>query len=118
MKDGVSLGGPGVSLHEQPPLPPLDPPGMGRPATAPLAVAGRRVPSLTGGLAAALAVPTAVIVGLLVLIIYLGFHANGLPSGALTFGNYTSLFGDSAVWGVVRDTVIYVAATLVVSFAF
>ncbi|HEX2312463.1 MAG TPA: iron ABC transporter permease [Thermomonospora sp.] len=89
------------------------------PAPAPRPARRRfRRPTPTGLLAAVMTVPALVIVGLLVLVVYLGFRAQGSPDGALTLDNYTSLFGNAQVWEVVRNTVIYVAVSLVVALFF
>ncbi|WP_067479115.1 ABC transporter permease [Actinomadura hibisca] len=84
----------------------------------PPASATRRRPSLPGTLAVLAAFPAVAIVGLLVLVVYLGFRAHGQPDGALTLHNFTSLFGDSQVWEVVVNTVVYVAVSLAVALFF
>ncbi|MFC9974249.1 ABC transporter permease [Spirillospora sp. NPDC127200] len=88
-----------------------DPRGPGKPPPA-------RRPSLPGLLAAVISVPALCVVGLLVLVVYLGFRAHGSPDGALTLDNYRSLFGDAQVWGVVKNTLLYVAVSVVVALFF
>ncbi|WP_240489902.1 ABC transporter permease [Actinomadura atramentaria] len=65
-----------------------------------------------------IAIPSIAIVGLLGLVVYLAFRAHGTPGGALTVGNFTSLFGDAEVWSVVRNTVVYVVVTVAVALFF
>ncbi|WP_326600424.1 ABC transporter permease [Streptomyces sp. NBC_01803] len=91
------------------------PPPAGQAPPAPGRRRRRRRPTATGVLAALIAVPALCVVALLILVTYLGFRENGSPDGALTFDNYTSLFGDSQVWEVVLNTLIYVAVTQVVA---
>ncbi|MCP2338957.1 ABC transporter permease [Actinomadura rupiterrae] len=87
------------------------------PPAAPPAAAPhrRRVPTLTGTLAVAIAVPAAAIVGMLALVAYLGFREHGEPGGALTFANYRALFGDAQIWQVVTNTIVYVLVALAVA---
>ncbi|POM24356.1 sn-glycerol-3-phosphate transport system permease protein UgpA [Actinomadura rubteroloni] len=88
------------------------------PAVAAEPVRQRRRPAATGLLAVVITVPALVIVGLLGVVVYLGFRAHGTPDGALTTGNFTVLFGDAEVWSVVRNTVVYVLVTVGVALFF
>ncbi len=92
-----------------PPVAPRGPIGPGR----------GRVRGTAGGLlAAVITLPSILIVGLLVVVVYLSFKAGGLPGGELTAGNYSALFHDSQVWEVTRNTVVYVAVTLATALFF
>ncbi|TDD40145.1 iron ABC transporter permease [Actinomadura sp. KC06] len=85
--------------------------------TLPGARLGRR-PTALGLLAGLITVPAACVVGLLALVVYLGFRAQGSLDGAFTLGNLRALFGDAQVWDVVRNTAVYVTVTLAVALFF
>jgi iron(III) transport system permease protein len=95
---------------------------LAKPATSdpshPPARRGRRRPTATGVLAALISVPSLCVAGLLGLVVFLGFRTQGSPHGAFTLGNHRALFGDSQVWDVVQNTVVYVAVTLAVALFF
>ncbi|MGN8027210.1 ABC transporter permease [Microbacterium sp. 22242] len=59
--------------------------------------------------------PVVGIVGLLLVILSLGFRENGIPSGAITTRNYAALVSDPALLQVVLNTVVYVAVTVAIA---
>lgn len=85
--------------------------------TLPGARLGRRPPAL-GLLAGLITVPAGCVLGLLALVVYLGFRTQGSLDGTFTLGNLRALFGDAQVWEVVRNTAVYVTVTLAVALFF
>lgn len=75
-------------------------------------------PTATGILGALISLPALCVLGLLGLVVYLGFRAQGSPDGAFTLDNHRALFGDAQVWDVVQNTIVYVGVTLVVALFF
>lgn len=73
---------------------------------------------VTTVLADLITVPSACIVGLLIVMVYLSFHENGLPTGAFTLDNYRALAADSRAWNALTDTVVYAGVAVAVAMVF
>ncbi|MFI6816035.1 ABC transporter permease [Nonomuraea sp. NPDC050328] len=66
-------------------------------------------------LAAGIALPALAVLGLLALVVFLSFRVHGAPYEEATLVNYTALLADPAVGGVIVNTLVYLAITLVVA---